>query len=208
MRYGSGPEERDTPEAVESLCWRAVRLLAVHERSEADLRVRLLRYGTPEGVDEALDRLRSQGYVSDRRFTEAYTDRAALEEGMGARRLAFELRRHGIGGDLLTESVARAAAAEEQGAREVARRMAKRLASLAPEIRVRRLAGVLARRGFRTDVVVRVAREAAQTADREREERTDSREAAAIVEALEAEGLAADPLGEGLDDLDGDPKGV
>lgn len=200
---GEGADEgrRRPPEDSAALLRRAIRLLGVQERSEADLRVRLLRYGPPEAVEEALGRLRVLGYVNDRRFSENFTEQRALEDGMGARRVGFELRRHGIGGELLAQSVDRAAQAEEDGARRVAERMTRHLASLPAEVRARRLAGALARRGFRSDVIARILRETAREAAGDNvRHRPGVIEAEALAEALEQEASGEE---EGTDALAG-----
>lgn len=183
---GTGEDTRRQPEDSVALFRRGIRLLGTQERSEADLRVRLRRYGPPEAVEEAILRLRSLGYVDDRRFSEAFTERRALEEGMGARRVGFELRRHGIDGEWLARAVERAGDAEEAGARQVAERMMRHLDSLTPGARARRLAGALARRGFRADVIVRTLRETAGGTGEDRAGGgTASPDVEALAEALE-----------------------
>lgn len=164
MRRGAGSVRgsRGASEDPAALAARAVRWLAMRERSEADLRARLTAYGAPDAVEAALAWLRERGYVSDRRFTEAFTEHATVEEGMGARRLRAELARHGVDATLREAAERVAAEREEEGARRVVERLARRMGDLPPEVRLRRIAAALARRGFRTELVVRLAREAAQ----------------------------------------------
>ena len=163
MRRGAGSRrEARASEDPAALVARAVRWLAIRERSEADLRARLAVYGEPEAVDAALAWLRERGYVSDRRFTETFTEHATLEEGMGARRLRAELARHGVGAPLREAAAQVAAEREEAGARRVVERLTGRMRGVPPEVRLRRIAAALARRGFRTELVVRLAREVAR----------------------------------------------
>jgi regulatory protein len=88
----------------------ALRLLAVRDRSEAELRSRLARRGfAAEAVEAALERCRQLGYLDDVRFARERA-RALLAAGraVGPRLLA-DLHAHGI-----EESEARAALAEAE----------------------------------------------------------------------------------------------
>jgi len=137
-------------------------------------------------VEAALGRLRKQGYLDDARFADAFTRHEALERGAGARLVRHELRAHGVGEPLVAQAAAVAAAAELDTAREVARRALPGLAALAPEARVRRLAGRLARRGYASAIVYQVVRETFGGA-----RLGESGEAA--IEALGMQGEAGDP---------------
>ena len=148
------------PEDEARLYGRALRLLAAHDRTAADLRTRLGRYGEPGTVARVIARLEAQRYLDDRRFAEAYTEREALTRGAGARLVRAGLRSHGVAEDVVMREAERASSAELETARAVARRALPRLSGLEPPVRARRLAGQLARRGYAASVVYQVVREA------------------------------------------------
>jgi regulatory protein len=171
------------PEDEARLYRRALRLLAAHDRTAADLRRRLEQAGEPDAVARVIARLEAQHYLDDRRYAQAWTEREALERGGGARLVRAGLRAHGVAEPLVEEAAARAAEAEADTALALCRKAAARLRGLAPEVRVRRLAGLLARRGYRPAVVYASVR-AALAEDRLGE---------AAEGALEALALADDP---------------
>lgn len=147
------------PEDEARLYSRALRLLTAHDRSTADLAGRLGRYGEPDAVQRVLDRLKAHRYLDDDRFARAYTEREALERGAGARLVRSALRSHGVAEAVVGREAERAATAERDTAREVARRALARLRQLPPEVAMRRLAGQLARRGYAAHTVYEVVRE-------------------------------------------------
>jgi regulatory protein len=155
---------------------RALRLLAAEERSEADLRRALARYGEAAAVERVLERLRARRYVDDGRFAAAFTQSRALERGAGARWVRAALAAHGVAADVAAREAARAGEAERETARRLARRALAAMADVPAAVRARRLAGRLARRGYRPGVVYDVVREALGG--------QDGGEAAEVLEAL------------------------
>jgi regulatory protein len=152
--------ERAAPDDEARLYSRALRLLAAHDRTAVDLRRRLERHGEPGTVTRVLARLEGQGYLDDRRFAQAWTEREAIERGAGARLVRAGLRAHGVGEAIVAEAVARAGDAEAQTALALARKAAARMGGLPAATRVRRLAAQLARRGYRPAVVYQAVRAA------------------------------------------------
>ncbi len=75
-------------------------ILRKRDQTELDVRNRLRSKGFDESqIDRAVDRLKSQGILNDRRFAESYVRRyAALR---GAERLREELLRAGVGEELI-----------------------------------------------------------------------------------------------------------
>ncbi len=92
---------------------RAVRLLGVRMRAEAELRTRLIAGtraagpGDPETVELVIARLKKARLVDDRRFAFEAARSRFVHRLQGRRRVLLELRRLGV-----EESVAEAAAAE------------------------------------------------------------------------------------------------
>jgi len=83
----------------------ALRLLARREHSRRELKSKLqLRAHEPQQIEEALDRLCEQNYLSDQRFAAAYVDER-VAKGFGAARIEAELRERGIDGELIAAAL-------------------------------------------------------------------------------------------------------
>lgn len=143
----------------------AVRLLAVRPRSVAELRERLRRAGTPSDITAAVvDDLAAAGYLDDLAFAQSWVRNRAAVRPSGVLRLRAELRKKGIANSLIEQAIhdldgeEEAAVAEERRARELVERRLRAYARLAWDARVRRLAGLLQRRGFATHTIARVLR--------------------------------------------------
>jgi regulatory protein len=139
----------------------ALRLLSVRERSAVELRSRLRQKGfEPDVIGSVIDRLQETDLQDDVRFGAQFVE-AATRRGLAGRRIQMELRARGLS----KEEAARAATedpdAELARARDLAERKAARMADLAMETRVRRLVGLLARKGFDPETCRIVAIEAA-----------------------------------------------
>ena len=83
--------------ALQQACERAVRLLARRPRSEAELRRKLSSKSTPPLIiDNALEKLRSQGYVDDAAFARYWVEQRGRHKPMAARALRYQLRQKGV----------------------------------------------------------------------------------------------------------------
>lgn len=146
----------------------ALRVLAYHARSEAQLRARLERAGHGAGADEVLAWARRLGYLDDAVYARARA-RALLGAGrVGPRRAEQRLRAAGI--DAASARAAVAAAAEERAEdrREgepaevalcrdaLARRLRGRALSLLDDRERARVARFLLGRGFSSSAVARL----------------------------------------------------
>ena len=91
--------------------------------------------------------------------------RRQATRGLASRALAVELRRKGVAPDTAAEALAEVDPADEEAAARalVARRM-RSMAGLDVTVQTRRLAGMLARKGYPSDMVLRVVREAVREA--------------------------------------------
>lgn len=133
----------------------ALRLLAVRARSRAELERRLSQRGfAEEVVAAALDRLAEAGVVDDAAFAAAYAEGRAAR-GADALVIAAELRDRGVAPDLAEQATEAAVPADGQAerCRQVAAARLAHLEGLAPEVRFRRLAGYLERRGYPAEVI-------------------------------------------------------
>lgn len=139
---------------------RALRLLAVRWRSEAELRMRLRMAGFPtEEIDEALAGLDRAGLVDDERFAREMVRDQAIRRRASNRAMTAALRQKGVSAAVAAEAVGEAGGDDERAA-ELARARAPRLAGLGPEAAYRRLYGLLLRRGYGPSV----ARDACRSA--------------------------------------------
>jgi regulatory protein len=130
-------------------------------RTRGQLEAMLARKGVaPEVGERVLDRFEEVGLVDDAGYAQAFVESRHEVRGQGRRALAFELRRRGvddetIGGALEAVDDDR----EFATACRLAQNRARRLQGLPAEVRLRRLAGFLARKGYSGDVVARAVRE-------------------------------------------------
>ncbi len=128
----------------------SLRLLSYRPRSEAELRQRLARRGTPPAlVDSTIERLRELGLVDDAAFAQAWVDSRDRASPRGRRLLRRELLAKGVDSDTsreLLESVD-----EPDAALRAASRRAASLRDLSYDEFRRRLGDFLRRRGFDYD---------------------------------------------------------
>ena len=139
----------------------AIRLLAGREHSRFELRRKLLaRRHAAADIDRVLDALAADGLQSDDRFAESYV-RSCLGRGQGPLKIRASLKQRGIDDDLAAAAVDlddgdwRALAEAARG---------KRFGSAPPEDRRQwaKQARFLAGRGFPSDIVGHVLRDAAE----------------------------------------------
>lgn len=143
-----------------------LRALTAAPRSRTQLEDLLRRKDCPDPVAAAvLDRLTEVGLVDDAAYAAMLVRSRQAGRGLARRALAQELRRKGIDDD-----TARAAldevdpVGEEERARELAAKKLRTMAGLDPGVQTRRLAGMLARKGYSADVTMRVVRDAVREA--------------------------------------------
>lgn len=152
------------PEQLHHAREAALRLLDVRERSAAELRTRLKQKGyLPEVIEAVIARLQESGLQDDARFAELYASDARGLRAWGSRRVQHELQARGLDREQAAAAATENPEAEEERAFALARKRARSMGGLAVEVRLRRLLGMLARRGFPSDICLRVAREVAGT---------------------------------------------
>ncbi len=143
----------------------ALRQLAMAPRSRAQLEDKLARRGHPEVVAAVLDRLEDVGLVDDDRFAAQLVDSRRRTKGLSGAALRRELRDKGVDAEIATEAIGALDDATERARAEqlVARRL-RSLAGLDPKVQARRLAGMLARKGYSPGVAYAVVRDAVNAA--------------------------------------------
>ena len=154
------PEEPVEPSAAaREIC---LRQLSHGPRTAAQLAAAMARKGIEEEVaSEVLERFTDVGLIDDVAFAEAWVESRHAGRGLARRALAHELRTRGVDTAVIAVAVAELDPEREL---ETARALAvKRLAStrgLETPARFRRVASVLARKGYSEAVAYRVIREA------------------------------------------------
>jgi regulatory protein len=138
-----------------------LKLLEYRARTRAELAGALGRRGFDEGVvEEVLGRLDAVGLVDDKAFAEVWVRSRHTYEGLGRRALAAELRRKGVDEAVTAEAVGAVDyGAEEERARQLVRKRLRTLAGADDEVKVRRLVGMLARKGYPEGMAFRVVRD-------------------------------------------------
>jgi regulatory protein len=138
----------------------ALRQLTVRARSRTELGRALARKRVPDEVAATvLDRLEEVGLIDDAVFARDWLEAGARRQ-KSRRALLLELGEKGVDRDVVDAAVAELDGDRDYTiARGFAERKAASLAGLDPQVRYRRLAGALARRGFPASVVSQVTRE-------------------------------------------------
>ena len=148
------------PEAVaRQIC---LRMLASAPRTRAQLAGVLRRRGVPEDAAEAvLGRFADVGLIDDAMFASAWVESRHYGRGLSGRMLSAELRTRGVPADDIKAAVGGLDPEQEIATARglVARRLAATRGEPTPT-RVRRLIGVLARKGYSQALAYRLAREA------------------------------------------------
>lgn len=162
---GGHPEDDagDPATAARSIC---LRLLTATPKTRSQLAEALSTRGIPDDVAESvLDRFTEVGLIDDAAFAASWVSSRQSGRGLARRALAQELSRKGIDRDTAATALDTLdPAQEEASARELVRRKLRAMSGLDNTTATRRLAGMLARKGYPSGVVFRVIREELQSA--------------------------------------------
>lgn len=102
-----------------------------------------------EVADEVLDRFTDVGLIDDAAFANAWVESRHRGRGLGKRALAQELRRRGVDDQLAKDALEELdPEQEEETARTLVRRKLRSMRSLDRQVAMRRLIGMLARKGY------------------------------------------------------------
>jgi regulatory protein len=125
-------------------------MLERQPRTRAELERALASRGVPaDAATAVLDRFVEVGLIDDEAFATAWVSSRHASRGLGRRALSAELRRRGVADDLASDAVAELSDDdEESAARALVRRRLRAMTGLTRETKVRRLTGLLARKGF------------------------------------------------------------
>ncbi|MEK6661898.1 MAG: regulatory protein RecX [candidate division NC10 bacterium] len=142
----------------------AVALLAVRDRTRFELSRLLAARGFPQAeLESALDRLKEQGYLNDRRLATIWAKSRLQAKPMGPYRLRQELDSKGVEEHLVREVLRELYEnGEEVAARRAMAAKVSELRHLPAASRTGRVARFLQRRGFSTPVIWRLLGEGRQ----------------------------------------------
>jgi len=139
-----------------------LRQLAMGPRSRQQLADKLSNRGVErEVIDRVLDRMVQVGLVDDEAFAATLVRSKHHGTGMAPRALRHELRKKGVSEEIAERAVGTVDADDQRARAEqlVAERL-PRLHGLDREVQTRRLAGVLARKGYSSGLSLSVIRDA------------------------------------------------
>ncbi|MGW1562722.1 recombination regulator RecX [Streptomyces sp. NPDC002144] len=160
----SSRAEREEPPADPEERARAIclRLLTGTPRTRKQLADALRKREIPdEAAEEVLSRFEEVGLINDSAFAEAWVESRHHGRGLARRALAQELRTKGVDSTLIDAAVAQLdSEQEEETARELVARKLRSTRGLDRDKRLRRLAGMLARKGYPEGMALRVVRRA------------------------------------------------
>jgi regulatory protein len=148
----------DPDEVARLIC---LRRLEAAPRTRSELARTLAERGVPdESAQRVLDRFEEVGLVDDPLFAEMWVRSRQSGRGLSRRALRHELHRRGVDGDVVAEALEQVSDEDERAAAlMLARRKAVALNGLPAQVRVRRLAGALARKGYPVGLCHEVIRE-------------------------------------------------
>jgi regulatory protein len=145
----------------------AARQICLHQleyapRTRAELATVLRKKGIEDDVaEQVLSRFVEVGMIDDALFAQMWVTSRHRGKGLASRALSQELRRKGVADETAAEAIATLDPEVELAtARALVERKLRVTAGLATDARVRRLAGMLARKGYPAGLAFRVVREA------------------------------------------------
>jgi len=158
---GSAADQQPDADPAEVARTILLRKLTAAPRTRSQLADALRQRNVPDDVaGAALDRFTELGYIDDAAFADLWVRSRQSGRGLSRRALAHELRTKGIDDDTAREALASVDADDEREA--AARLVRKRLPSMQrmpSDVAVRRLVGMLARKGYSSNVALAVVRE-------------------------------------------------
>jgi regulatory protein len=148
----------DPEEQARQIC---LRLLTIAPRTQAQLAEALHRRGVPDDAAETvLSRFADVGLIDDAAFARAWVESRHYSRGLSRRSLSAELRRQGVQSEEIREAVDTLDPEQEVAtARRLVEQKMAGTRGQPPEVRVRRAAGSLARKGYPAGLVFRLIKE-------------------------------------------------
>ena len=136
----------------------ALRFLKIRPRSIVELKEKLQIKGfSSTDIETTVVDLLASGLLDDRAFTKSWIN-YRLARPFGFRRIILELKDKGIDPDIIGQAIeeARGSVNTESVALDLAQRRWQRLPAIEPVKKKKRVMDFLLRRGFDTDIVMKV----------------------------------------------------
>ncbi|MCW2615993.1 MAG: recombination regulator RecX [Frankiales bacterium] len=128
----------------------------------------------PDVAEAVLTRFVEAGLIDDAALAESWVATRHRDKGLSRGTLSQELRRRGVEEHVAAEAVAAIDPDDElAAARQLIERKRRSTAGLEPQVRVRRLVGLLARKGYPAGVAFQVVRDALAEEDAAYDELVD-----------------------------------
>ncbi len=158
-RRSEAAADADPETIARQIC---LRLLSVAPRTQAELAAALRRRGVPENAaTTVLARFAEVKLIDDELFAKAWVESRHFGRGLASRALGAELRQRGVASAEIETALSQLSAEQEVAtARELVERRLAATAGMPPLARMRRLTGVLARKGYSPGLAYRIVREA------------------------------------------------
>ncbi|WP_030895041.1 recombination regulator RecX [Streptomyces sp. NRRL S-474] len=158
-RAEQGEPPGDPVEQARAIC---LRLLTGTPRTRKQLADALRKRQIPDdAAEEVLSRFEDVGLINDSAFADAWVESRHHGRGLARRALARELRTKGVDSTLIDAAVSQLDSEQEEAtARELVDRKLRATRGLDRDKRLRRLAGMLARKGYPEGMALRVVRQA------------------------------------------------
>lgn len=161
------------PEADHEAVGRKILLdqLTGQARSRSELAGKLAAKHVPDDVAAGLlDRFEEVGLIDDSAFAREWAQSRHSSRGLARRALGMELRRKGVDGETVEEALAGVSSDSERAtAGGLVRRKLRSLSNVDDAVKVRRLVGMLARKGYSPGLAYDVVREELAAAGAETE---------------------------------------
>ena len=160
------PDDTETlvPDADAESVARAIvlRQLSMAPRSRSQLERKLRQRGCDDEVAaKVLDRMTEVGLVDDEAYAQMLVRSKQSDKGLARRALAHELRKQGIDQEIADEALGQVGAGDERvRAEQLVAKKLRSMRGLTPEVQTRRLAGLLARKGYSGEVAWPIIRDA------------------------------------------------
>ncbi|MDN5795352.1 MAG: recombination regulator RecX [Intrasporangium sp.] len=156
------------PEAVARAI--VLRQLSTAPRSRTQLEKKLRQRGCEDGVAaRVLDRMTEVGLVDDEAYAEMLVRSRSQTKGLSRTGLAHELRQHGIDKEIAEEALGGLGIEDERArAEQLVSKKLRTMHGVDPDTQARRLAGLLARKGYPGEIAWPVIRDAVNNAHEHR----------------------------------------
>jgi regulatory protein len=148
---GEADEPADPETVARIIC---LRMLDSRSRTRAELATELRRRDVPiAAANSVLDRFTELGLIDDAALASSFALTRHAVRGQAGRAIAVQLRRRGVADDVISDAIAQIdPTSETAAARLLARTRLARMGDVDTATAIRRISGLLARRGYSSAV--------------------------------------------------------